>query len=109
MKRLTGHIFLIGFMGVGKTSISKVLCRRLGVRDLDTDEMIVEQEGMPISQIFEEQGEAAFRQMETELLDKIAKMSPCVVSWDGSQAGKCCEDEKSGEDSAPVCIAGNHL
>lgn len=83
MKRLTGHLFMIGFMGVGKTSTSKALSRRLGVRDMDTDAMIEEQAGMPVSQIFEEQGEAAFRRMERELLDKIGEMAPCVVSCGG--------------------------
>lgn len=83
MKRLTEHLFMIGFMGVGKTSTSKALGRRLGVRDIDTDAMIVEREGMPISRIFEEQGESAFRRMETELLDEIGKMTPCIVSCGG--------------------------
>lgn len=83
MKRLTGHIFMIGFMGVGKTSTSKALSKGLGVRDIDTDDMIVKQAGMPISQIFQEQGEEAFRRMETELLDEIEAMAPCVVSCGG--------------------------
>lgn len=83
MKRLTGHLFLIGFMGVGKTSTARALSRKLGVRELDTDALIVEQEGMPISQIFQERGEEAFRRMETELLDKIEKKAPCIVSCGG--------------------------
>lgn len=83
MKRLTDHLFVIGFMGVGKTSTSRAMGRKLGVQEIDTDAMIVEQEGMPISQIFEEKGEEAFRRMETELLDRIGKMSPCIVSCGG--------------------------
>lgn len=83
MKRLTEHIFVIGFMGVGKTSTSRALSRKLGVREIDTDAMIVDQEGMPIPQIFEKKGEEAFRKMETDLLDRISRMSPCIVSCGG--------------------------
>lgn len=83
MKELTSHLFIIGFMGVGKTSTSRALSRRLRVQEIDSDAMIVEQQGMPIAQIFEEQGEEAFRQMETRLLDQIATMPPCIVSCGG--------------------------
>ena len=44
MSRLEKHIFLIGFMVVGKTSTSRFLSRKLGVKEVDTDAMIVEQE-----------------------------------------------------------------
>ncbi len=83
MKTLTKHIFMIGFMGVGKTSTSRALSRQLGVKEIDTDAMIVEQAGMAISDIFAQQGEEAFRQMETTLLDEIAEMNPCIVSCGG--------------------------
>lgn len=74
---------MIGFMGVGKTSTSRALSRKLGVKEMDTDAMIVEQQGMAISEIFQEKGEEAFRKMETELLDQLGTMSPCVVSCGG--------------------------
>lgn len=86
MKKLTEHIFLIGFMGVGKTSVSRALSRKLGVREIDTDALIVEQEGMSIARIFEERGEEVFRQKETELLDQIAELFPCIVSCGGGMA-----------------------
>lgn len=83
MKELNEHLFLIGFMGVGKTSTSRALSHQLGVREIDTDAMIVEQEGMPISDIFQKKGEEGFRQIETALLDQIAQMPPCIVSCGG--------------------------
>ncbi|MBO5483903.1 MAG: shikimate kinase [Lachnospiraceae bacterium] len=86
MNKLTEHIFLIGFMGVGKTSVSRALSRKLGVREIDTDALIVEQEGMSIARIFEERGEEAFRQTETELLDQVSELSPCIVSCGGGMA-----------------------
>lgn len=65
------NIILIGFMGSGKTSIGAVLSEKLGLPLYDTDSMIEESEGMSISSIFAEKGEAAFRDMETQLLKKI--------------------------------------
>ena len=52
------HIFLIGFMGVGKTTVSRLLSRKLRVGEVDTDAMIVELEGRSIPQIFEQSGDA---------------------------------------------------
>lgn len=86
MEQLREHIFMIGFMGVGKTSTARILSKRLGVQELDTDHMIVEQEGMEISEIFEQRGEAAFRQLESELLNRLSKRSPCIISCGGGMA-----------------------
>lgn len=83
MKQLQEHIFLIGFMGVGKTSTSRKLCRLLGVQEVDTDAMIVEQEGMSINEIFATKGEEYFRQTETALLDQLRTKDPCIVSCGG--------------------------
>ena len=49
MYQLTEHIFLIGFMGVGKTSTARNLSRQLGVREYDTDRLIVQQQEREIS------------------------------------------------------------
>lgn len=83
MANLKGHIFLIGFMGVGKTSTSKALSRILGVSERDTDAMIVKKEGCAISDIFKEKGEEYFRSLETKILDDIKKLKPCVISCGG--------------------------
>lgn len=84
--KLQKHIFLIGFMGVGKTSTSKELSRKLEVNEADTDAMIVEKEQRSITQIFEESGEPYFRQVETGILDVLAKEAPCIVSCGGGMA-----------------------
>ncbi len=86
MKKLTQHIFLIGFMGVGKTSTSHALGKKLGVGEIDTDAVIVEREGREIAAIFQQEGEEYFRRKETALLDEIGKRSPCVVSCGGGMA-----------------------
>ena len=83
MARLKEHIFLTGLMGVGKTSTSRALSRMLGVKETDTDAMIVEKEGCQIPEIFDKKGEAYFRSLETGILDDIKNMKPCIVSCGG--------------------------
>lgn len=61
-------LFFIGFMGVGKTSVSAALGRMLGLPVMEMDEEIARQEGMRIPEIFVQKGEAYFRQCETALL-----------------------------------------
>ena len=81
--KIEAHLFLIGFMGVGKTSVSRQLSQRLQVREVDTDAMIVQREGRSIPEIFEQSGEAYFRQAETEMLDVLGGQEPCIVSCGG--------------------------
>ncbi len=65
------NIILEGFMGSGKSTVASLLADRLELELMDTDEAIEESEGRSISDIFEEEGESAFRDMETELLSTI--------------------------------------
>lgn len=83
MKQQKEHIFLIGFMGVGKSSTSRELSRLLKVQEIDTDAMIVAQEKREISVIFAEEGEEYFRKTETALLDRLRERKPCIVSCGG--------------------------
>lgn len=61
------QLFLVGPMGVGKTTIGKKVAKRLGVEFRDTDKLIIASHG-PISEIFETHGEPIFRDYETEVL-----------------------------------------
>ena len=67
------NIILEGFMGSGKTTVSELLSEKLDLDLMDTDAAIETTEGRSISSIFEEDGEEAFRKMETELLTTIVK------------------------------------
>ena len=80
-------IFLLGFMGAGKTSIGQALARHLGWRFVDLDQQIEAREGRSIAEIFASFGETAFRQMETaalrELLAEFSNDLPAVVALGG--------------------------
>jgi 3-dehydroquinate dehydratase type I len=80
------HIVLIGFMGVGKSTISQALKEQSGWREIDTDAMIVEQERRSIADIFAEEGEEYFRQKETDLIDELADLPPSIISCGGGMA-----------------------
>lgn len=65
------NVILIGFMGCGKTSVGKRLAENLDMEFLDTDELIEAKQQKTITDIFAEDGEAAFRAMETECLKDL--------------------------------------
>lgn len=65
------NIILMGFMGAGKTTIGKKLSKALNWEFIDTDAYIEEEQGRKISDIFAEDGEMAFRDMETDLLKRL--------------------------------------
>lgn len=77
------HLFLIGFMGAGKTSVSQALGKTLGWKVVEMDQHIAAQEGMSISDIFAQKGEPYFRACETAVLESFAQSEPCVVSCGG--------------------------
>lgn len=77
------NIVLTGFMASGKTEIGKQLAKLAGFRFVDTDAMVEEMAGCTINQIFAEQGEEAFRNLETEAIRQAAAMSNVVISTGG--------------------------
>lgn len=77
-------LFLIGFMGAGKTTLGKVLAERTGVPFIDTDTCIEELQGTTIANIFLERGEKTFRSIENQLLhDIIDSHQGCIISTGG--------------------------
>lgn len=77
------HIFLIGFMGTGKSTIARLLSRRLKAEQMEMDQRIVEQEGMEINEIFARHGQEYFRDRETQTLRELSKIKPAVISCGG--------------------------
>ena len=81
--KLDQHIFLIGFMGCGKSTCAACLCRMTGAEQMEMDQEIVKRQGMEIAEIFRVHGEEYFRDLETELIKEIGNMEPMVVSCGG--------------------------
>ncbi|MBR5127067.1 MAG: shikimate kinase [Roseburia sp.] len=77
------NIFLIGFMGCGKSTIARKLSQKLGLEQVEMDELIVQEQGMPITEIFEKFGEAYFRDIETDLVRRLKAKDGVVVSCGG--------------------------
>lgn len=76
-------IFLIGYMGCGKTTLGEVLARQMDVRYIDLDELIEVQQGMSIVEIFDEMGEKRFRELEVEALEEVAAITDVIVGCGG--------------------------
>lgn len=77
------NIILTGFMGTGKTTLGRLLAKRIGYEFVDTDVLIEEQTSLSISKIFETQGEAAFRQLESGLVKELALKEGQVIATGG--------------------------
>jgi shikimate kinase len=96
LKRTPG-IYLVGFMGCGKSTIGRALAEELGWSFCDLDEEIERREGATIGQIFEQRGEAAFREAETATLRArvrtVALGQPHVISLGGGAL--VCEENFS--------------
>ena len=82
--RLQGlNLYLVGMMGAGKSAVGRPLASALGYRFLDADQAIVQVAGRSIPDLFASDGEAGFRQLETEVLTGIANWHSLVVATGG--------------------------
>ena len=77
------NIYLIGMMGCGKSSVGPELAKLLGYRFIDADSVIAAAAGCSISEIFDSQGEAGFRLLETQVLHQISQWHSLVVATGG--------------------------
>ena len=77
------NIFLIGFMGSGKSTIARLLAKKTEKELIEMDETIENEEGCSINEIFEAHGEEYFRDLESELVKRIAQKGGTVVSCGG--------------------------
>ena len=84
MSLLPGRqIYLTGYMATGKSKVGPILAERLQRLYVDTDDLIVEADGRPIPDIFEQDGEAAFRRIEHACVEKASGMPAAVVALGG--------------------------
>ena len=76
-------IVLIGYRGSGKTAVGGVLAERLGWEFVDTDDLVEQRAKRTIREIFEKDGELAFRRIEADVLGKVLNGRKCVISAGG--------------------------
>ena len=77
------HIFFIGFLGAGKSTVARNLGRLFNRRHLDTDRMVVHREQKSVAEIFQTTGEAHFRELERVALERLSHEKSCLVSCGG--------------------------
>ena len=106
-------LFLIGYMGCGKSSLGRKIAKRGRMRFVDMDSVIEEREGASVSDIFHYQGETYFREKERELIEELAVAQDDVVistgggvpTWQDNMArmneiGECVYLRRTAEQSA---------
>lgn len=83
LRRQTENLILIGMPGCGKTTVGKLLAEKTGKRFVDADEALERSAGRPITQIILQEGEPAFRNLETETLARLGKQPGQVIATGG--------------------------
>ncbi|MBL8014175.1 MAG: shikimate kinase [Candidatus Omnitrophica bacterium] len=77
------NLVLIGFMGTGKSSIARILSRKLGVPMVSIDDLIENREGKKIAEIFKDSGESYFRSVESQVVRDVANHESAVIDCGG--------------------------
>ncbi|HBQ60002.1 MAG TPA: chorismate mutase, partial [Balneolaceae bacterium] len=83
IKKFSGSIFISGFMASGKSTIGRQMAQELELPFYDLDDVIVEKEGRSINRIFEDDGEAYFREKEWQYLLELTQTTKGVISLGG--------------------------
>jgi shikimate kinase len=102
--RVIRNIALIGFMGTGKSSVGRILATQLGFDFIDTDALIEERTGKSVADIFAQNGEAAFRQLERDLLKELSGRQEMVISTGGGLAASVENLSSLKETALVVCL-----
>lgn len=106
-KLFSYNIVLIGFMGAGKTTISDYLNTLFAMDVIEMDQMIVEREGMSISDIFEVYGEEYFRNLETNLLIEMQERNNVVISCGGGTPLRECNVKEMKKNGRVVLLTAD--
>ena len=75
------NIYLVGPMGVGKTTVGKALAKSLGMDFIDSDQQIEDRTGVSISTIFDIEGEEGFRKREAQMIFELVQKKNIVLWW----------------------------
>ena len=80
---MKSNIALVGFMGAGKTEVGRLLAEKLGKDFLEVDELIEQRAGKSVPEIFQQDGEIAFRELEIEATREAAEKRDAVIACGG--------------------------
>jgi shikimate kinase len=98
------NLALIGFMGTGKSSVGRALAGYFNFEFVDTDELIVQRAGKPITDIFAQDGEPAFRGLEGQIVAELAQRKDCVISTGGGLGANAEHLAALKEHALTVCL-----
>ena len=99
------HVVLIGMMGVGKSTVGRLLADRWSRRFVDADDELEGRTGRTVSTLFTEHGEAGFRRLETDVLvDLLSEESPLVISCGGGVVTEAVNREVLGDRATVVWL-----
>ena len=89
------NLYLVGFMGTGKSTIGRLLARQLNFQFLDSDHEIERTQGKAVTQIFAEEGEAKFRELELAFIEHGHPTQGCIGG--ASRAPGIAKESRSGD------------
>ena len=101
------NITLVGFMGTGKSTVGRILAKKLGYRFIDVDEEIEREQGVSISHIFSELGEPYFRQLERVLIKTLSLREGLVISAGGGAVVDESNIEAMKQGGTLVCLTAS--
>ena len=104
---LPPNIVLTGFMGVGKTAVGREVAARLGRIFIDMDDLIEQEEGMSIPEIFDQKGEAYFRALESRMLRHLAVADELVIATGGGALVDPANREMMTRTSLVICLTAS--
>ncbi|MBN1177560.1 MAG: shikimate kinase [Dehalococcoidales bacterium] len=101
------NIALIGFMGTGKTTVGKLLAEKTGKEFVETDAIIVEKAGRSIPEIFRQDGEIAFRELEITVIGEVAARKNAVIACGGGAVLNKINIDRLRKVSEIVCLTAS--
>lgn len=101
------NIYLVGFMGTGKSTVGRALADKTGKIFKDLDDIIEERENKKIVDIFEEKGEEYFRRLESEVIEEVSKSKNYVVATGGGAIVNPTNFQKLKESGVLISLAAS--
>jgi len=104
---MKSNIALIGFMGTGKTVVGKVLAQKLGKRFVEMDSLIEQKVGKSIPDIFQQDGEIAFRELEIKVTKEVSRDENLIIACGGGIVLNKINIDRLRQNSVIVCLTAS--